>query len=114
MTFVDWWRTSARNPGVASRFWLLYFPTGSMNRSRRRDRIRPDSVTFFQQLLEWWDDDAVRTEVISAHESAAWPDWLRRGGIAEGLRIGSVDHWLALLVLGACRSLGRTQDRSTP
>ena len=70
----------------------------------------PEPETFFQRLLEWWDDDAVRSEVISAYERAAWPDWLRRDGIAEGLRIDSVDHWLALLVLGACRSLGRTQD----
>ena len=74
------------------------------------ESIQPDSDTFFQQLLEWWDDDAVRGEVITAYERAAWPDWLRRDGIAEGLRMDSVDHWLALLVLGACRSLGRTQD----
>ena len=32
----------------------------------------------------------------------------RRDGIAEGLIADSRDHWLALLVLGACRSLGRT------
>ena len=74
------------------------------------DPNQPDSDIFFQQLLEWWDDDAVRAEVISAYEQAAWPDWLRRGGVAAGLRTGSVDHWLALLVLGACRSLGRAQD----
>ena len=72
------------------------------------DQIESD--TFFQQLLEWWNDDAVRSEVLSAYERAAWPDWLRRDGIAEGLRMDSVDHWLVLLVLGACRSLGRTQD----
>ena len=76
----------------------------------RPDPIHPESDTFFQQLLEWWDDDDVRSEVISAYQRAAWPDWLRRDGIAEGLRKDSVDHWLALLVLGACRSLGRTQD----
>ena len=74
------------------------------------DPIQPESDTFFQQLLEWWDDDAVRSEVISAYERATWPDWLRRDGIAEGLRMDSVDHWLALLVLGACRSLGRAQN----
>ena len=71
---------------------------------------RPDSGIFFQQLLEWWDDDAVRSEVISDYERDAWPDWLRRDSISARLRIGSVDHWLALLVLGACRSLGRAQD----
>ena len=74
------------------------------------DQIRPDSDTFFQKLLEWWDDAAVRSEVISAYEEKAWPDWLRRNGIAAGLRGDSVDHWLALLVLGACQSLGRAQD----
>ena len=75
---------------------------------------RPDSTgchadTFFQQLLVWWDDDDIRDEVVSAYEEAAWPAWLRRDGIAEGLRMGSDDHWLALLVLGACQGLGRTQ-----
>lgn len=74
------------------------------------DPIQPESDTFFQQLLEWWEDDAVRSEVISAYERATWPDWLRRDGIAEGLRMDSVDHWLALLVLGTCRSLGRAQN----
>ena len=74
------------------------------------DPIQPESDTFFQQLLEWWDYDAVRSEVISAYERAAWPDWLRRDGIAESLIADSRDHWLALLVLGACQSLGRTRD----
>ena len=74
------------------------------------DPIRPDSDAFFQQLLEWWDDDAERSRVIAAYEGDVWPDWLRRGGIATGLRMDSEDHWLALLVLGVCRSLGRAQD----
>jgi hypothetical protein len=43
------------------------------------------------------------------NEAAAWPDWLRRQGIAEGLQSGSEDHWLGLLVLGACRSIGRAE-----
>ena len=92
-------------------FLVALFPDRFHEPEPQRDRMRPDSDTFFQQLLEWWDDDAVRTEVISAYESAAWPEWLRRDGIAAGLRMGSVDHWLALLVLGACRSLGLTRDR---
>ena len=75
----------------------------------RPSPIPPGSDTFFQQLLEWWDAAAVRNEVISDYEKAAWPAWLRRDGIAEGLQSDSVDHWLALLVLGACRSLGRTR-----
>ena len=69
-----------------------------------------DSETFFINLLEWWDNADVRGEVISSYERNAWPGWLRSEGVAEGLRTDSADHWLALLVLGACRSLGRTMD----
>ena len=70
-----------------------------------------DSDAFFKQLSEWWDDAVVRSEVIAAYEEKAWPEWLRRGGgMSVCLREGSRDHWLALLVLGACRGLGRTQD----
>ena len=69
-----------------------------------------DSKKFFNQLSAWWDDPAVRNKVITACEKQAWPEWLRRDGISGRLQAGSVDHWLALLVLGACRSLGRTQD----
>ena len=65
---------------------------------------------FFERLLEWWDDDAERSKVIADYEKRAWPTWLRRGGIAESLIADSRDHWLALLVLGACQSLGRTRD----
>ena len=74
------------------------------------DSIRPDSDTFFQRLLEWWNDAAVRSEVIAEYERHAWPEWLRGGGIAGRLQHGSDDHWLALLILGACRSLGRARD----
>ena len=76
----------------------------------RAGPVQLDSETFFQQLLEWWDDAGVRSEVVTAYEQHAWPEWLRRDGIAGSLQADSVDHWLALLVLGACRSLGRTHD----
>ena len=70
-----------------------------------------DSGTFFNRLSVWWNDAAVRSEVITAYERQAWPEWLRREGDISGrLQSGSEDHWLALLVLGACRSLGRTRD----
>ncbi len=70
-----------------------------------------DSGTFFSQLVEWWSDAGGRRRVIAAYERQAWPGWLRRGAdISERLRDGSDDHWLALLVLGACRRLGRTQE----
>ena len=91
-------------------FLIALFPDQFRAPEPARDPIQPDADTFFQQLLEWWDDDVVRSEVISAHERAAWPDWLRRDGIAAGLRQDSEDHWLALLVLGASRSLGWAQD----
>ena len=74
------------------------------------DPIRPDSDTFFQRLSDWWGDATVRSEVIAEYERHAWPEWLRGDGIAGGLQHDSDDHWLALLVLGACRSLGRTRD----
>ena len=64
---------------------------------------------FFERLLEWWDDDAERGKVVADYERRAWPTWLRKDGIADGLTADSQDHWLALLVLGACQSLGRTQ-----
>ncbi len=70
-----------------------------------------DSDTFFHQLSDWWDDASVRSDVIDTYEKRAWPEWLRRDGdISDRLQSGSEDHWLALLVLGLCRSLGRTQD----
>ena len=75
-------------------------------------RDQPDSYSemFFQRLLKWWDEDAERDKVVSAYERDVWPDWLRRDDIASSLKSDSVDHWLALLVLGACQSLGRTKD----
>jgi hypothetical protein len=65
--------------------------------------------SFFQGFQEWWDDADVRHETIEGYERQAWPDWLRRDGIARGLKSDSNDHWLALLVLGACCSLGRAE-----
>jgi hypothetical protein len=65
--------------------------------------------SFFERLDEWWNEANVRRTVIESYEAKAWPDWLRRDGIAEGLRSGSHDHWLGLLVLGACRSIGRAE-----
>jgi len=64
--------------------------------------------TFFERLVEWWDDEHERQRVVSEYERKAWPSWLPREGLTEGLRSGSPDHWLALLFLGACRSLGQT------
>ena len=72
----------------------------------------PASVTrtFFRRLQEWWDDAHERSQVISWYEGRAWPEWLRRDGIGERLQADSDDHWLGLLVLGACHSLGRAHE----
>jgi hypothetical protein len=69
----------------------------------------PQRKTFFERLKQWWDDENVRRDVIEWYEIRAWPDWLRSEGLAQGLRNNSVDHWLGLFVLGACRSLGRAK-----
>ncbi len=75
-----------------------------------RQLVQSYSDTFFNRLSEWWDDAAVRSEVTTDYERQVWPDWLRRDhDIADRLQSGSKDHWLALLVLGACRSFGRTR-----
>ena len=65
---------------------------------------------FFERLVEWWDNDGERRAVIAAYERRAWPQWLRTGDVAASLRQGSPDHWLALLVLGGCRGIGRATD----
>ena len=86
------------------------FPARFVSESQPRP-VPIDSDTFFNRLSEWWNDDGVRNEVITAYERRAWPEWLRRDGdISDRLQAESEDHWLALLVLGVCRSLGRTQD----
>ena len=72
----------------------------------------PPPSNFFRQLSEWWDDADTRTEVTTAYERRAWPAWLRRDDdISDRLQAESEDHWLALLVLGACWSIGLTQDQ---
>ena len=73
--------------------------------------LLPESTkrSFFEQLVEWWNEASVRRTVIDSYEEKAWPRWLRQEGLAEGLKSGSRDHWLGLLVLGACRSIGRAE-----
>jgi hypothetical protein len=66
--------------------------------------------SFFERLTKWWDDAQVRREVVSDYEAEAWPAWLRGTGLREGLLANSDDHWLGLLILGACQSIGRAQD----
>ena len=76
-----------------------------------RQQVQIHSDIFFNRFSEWWNDDIERTKVITVYEGLAWPEWLRQeGDIAGSLQSESEDHWLALLVLGACQSLGRLQD----
>lgn len=65
---------------------------------------------FFCRFRRWWNNKDNRNLVIEKYERDAWPKWLRADGIKEGLRDNSDQHWLALLVLGICRGLGRTHD----
>jgi len=95
--------------------WLCQRLLASLFPGRFRQEDEPEVPTrnreqFFERLLEWWNDDAQRRPVLAAYETRAWPEWLRAGGLAEGLLADSQDHWLGLLVLGACRSLGRKQS----
>jgi hypothetical protein len=77
-----------------------------------QNQTLPESVrrTFFQRLQEWWYDAHERSRVIRWYEERTWPEWLRRDGIGERLLADSDDHWLGLLVLGACHSLGRAHE----
>ena len=68
----------------------------------------PPPEDFFERLQDWWDDSSNRQVVLGRHETETWPDWLRRGRIDRDLGQDSHDHWLALLVLGACQGLGRS------
>jgi FtsZ-binding cell division protein ZapB len=65
---------------------------------------------FFRRLNEWWNEEDERDKVIDLYEEKTWPDWLREEGIKAGLDSDSTDHWLGLLVLGACRSLGLAKN----
>jgi hypothetical protein len=64
---------------------------------------------FFDQLQHWWASANTRRQVLEEYEAKAWPAWLRPG-LAQELEDDSDDHWLALLVLGASRSLGWATD----
>ncbi len=68
------------------------------------------STEFFKNLDKWWNDDETRGKVVSEYEERTWPNWLRQEDLATSLRMESEDHWLALLILGACQSIGRVKD----
>jgi hypothetical protein len=64
------------------------------------------SDDFWARLSRWWGDRGTRREVVDTYERSAWPAWLR-ADLRQGLLDGSREQWLALLVLGASRGIGR-------
>ena len=68
------------------------------------------SPDFFSRFERWWGRESVREDVLVKYENETWPAWLRRD-IGTGLCSGMDDHWLALLVLGACQSVGFSDRR---
>ena len=68
------------------------------------------AADFLERLRDWWDCPTHRQVVIERYEIKAWPEWLRTERIASGLQNDSQDHWLGLLVLGACQGLGGQQE----
>ena len=97
-----------------NRLLIALFPSNFHQISEENESERtpppPAPNGFFENLVDWWNDEQKRKEVIDRYEESAWPSWLRETDIAESLRSGSDDHWLGLLVLGACRSLGWAED----
>ena len=92
---------------------IALFPDHFRAEPAGEDRPSSDdraTAAFFNRLADWWADDRERADVIGQHERDCWPSWLREGGLADRLRSDSPDHWLALFILGACQSLGRTKD----
>ena len=80
----------------------------------QEEGVKPESSPdFFRKVQEWWNDPASQSSVIERHELRTWPRWLRTMGIKNGLANQSRDHWLALLLLGACQGLGRTTDEQS-
>ena len=86
------------------------FPDQVQDEPESSHLLPADADAFFERLQEWWDDPHQRRVVINRYEKKAWPDRLRQDGIASGLLNDSPDHWLGLLVLGACHGLGLSAD----
>lgn len=97
-----------RNRLLSTLFPDRFKPKGTDVEPRPNDE-GADAEAFFSRLAHWWADDRTRKKVIAKHEKSCWPSWLR-SSLADGLADNSREHWLALFVLGACQSFGRTQD----
>lgn len=100
------WRTL----GLLARLFPERFQQSSTGAPPTQGEPRPPSSGYMQTLLDWWKDDAVRSYVLNLYEQKAWPEFLRRDSLQDGLRAGSREHWLGLLILGACRGLGRATE----
>ena len=94
--------------GGNSDLWQIRSLLIALFPDRFKQEPPPPTPDFFARFQNWWGDERVREDVLGQYESQAWPAWLRERGIGPGLCSGSDDHWLALLVLGACRGLGRS------
>ena len=100
----------ARNVGVARDFWAPSFPRRLSGPVPRHHNLRPSPATSSTSYQSGGTMPTVRSEVITAYESRLGRSGCGENGDISGrLQSGSEDHWLALLVLGACRSLGRTR-----
>ena len=77
----------------------------------KQEQSQSSSPDFFARLQKWWAEKSVREDVLAQYKNQAWPAWLRETDVKTSLCSESDDHWLALLVLGVCRGLGRT-DRN--
>jgi len=96
--------------GLLARLFPEQFQVKTSEVTPAGEEPQPAASDYLKSLVDWWNDEGVRTSVASLYEQKAWPDFLREGGVREGLMADSRDHWLGLLVLGACRGLGRSTE----
>jgi hypothetical protein len=89
------------------------FPLKELDQPRSAPPVVVESETtvdrFFDRFQRWWALADNRRVVLEEYEAKAWPAWLRPA-LAQELEDDSDDHWLALLVLGASRSMGWATD----
>ena len=86
------------------------FPEQPQDEPESPHPLPPDADALFERIQEWWNDPNQRRVVIKRYEKKAWPQQLTHDGVASGLRNESPDHWLGLLILGACQGLGLSTD----
>jgi len=90
---------------------IRLFPHLFSDQTATGQQVKLDNQTkkrFFNNFLAWWDKPLHQEVVLKDFEKKSWPNWLLNGDLAKALKNGSEDHWLGLLVLGACQRFGRT------